>query len=174
MYPCSFSVLSSHGSQGAIFLGKLYSGELLLMRNFSTKLFVLTVCMGFMVLGFLMVEEGEANVSINGVVCNHSSSGVWLSVSEGERQKAYSLAPGRCTDFFTQDAEAICGRDCHTGFCQYQAWKVGAGRYDVYNNAGSSLSSILQIEGWGAGSSWHITREWPRPDLSSVSYSLVR
>lgn len=145
-----------------------------MMEKLSTRLFTITLFLVFFGLGFYILEESETEVSINGVVCNHSSTGVWLAMSEGERQKAYSLAPGQCTDFFKQDAEAIWGRDCSMDPCEYQAWKLGAGRFAVEDDPTSPSKFVLRINGWGAGSSWHITEDWPRPKLSSISYSLVR
>lgn len=145
-----------------------------MIRKHWMKLLFTVALMGLMGLGVLIVEEGDVEVSINGVVCNHSSTGVWLSVSEGERQTTYSLAPNHCTDFFKQDAEAIWGNDCSADSCHYQAWKVSAGRFDVEDDRQSPTGSVLRIRGWGAGSRWHITWEWPKPELSSINYSLVK
>jgi hypothetical protein len=111
---------------------------------------------------------------LHGGVCNYSSTNLWLTVTESGRQKAYMLAPGHCTNVFKQDAEAIWGRDCNTDPCTYQAWKVGAGRFDINNDEDSHSDSILQINGWGAGSRWHVTRSWPKPDLSMINYSLIK
>lgn len=141
-------------------------------RKLSTRLIIVTVLLAFTGLGFFILEESETEVSINGVVCNRSSADVWLTVSEGERHATDSLAPGHCTDFFKQDVEAIWGSDCTTGACQYQAWKVSAGRFEVYND--STAGSTLRIKGWGAGSRWHITADWPKPELSALNYSLVK
>ena len=126
------------------------------------------VVLGLIALYFLARQE--MTISRNGGVCNYSSVSIWLTVTESGRQRAYSLPSGSCTNLHAQDAEAIWGRTCDTDPCTYQAWKVGAGRFDVYNDAGS----ILRIKGWGVGSRWHITRDWPKPDLSSISYSLIR
>ena len=145
-----------------------------MLEKFSTKLFTITIFLIFLGLGFLILEESETKVSINGIVCNHSSTVVWLAISEGERQRTYSLAPGQCTNFFKQDADAIWGRDCSTDPCNYQAWKLGAGRFGVYNDVDSASGFVLRIKGWGAGSSWHVTWDWPKPELSSISYSLVK
>ena len=145
-----------------------------MMQKLSTKLILVTVLVAFTGLGFFMLEESEAQVSINGVLCNHSSTDVWLALTEGERTGAYSLAPGQCTNFFRQDAEAIWGRTCSTDPCSYQAWKLGAGHYSVYNDAPSASGLVLRIEGWGAGSRWHVTEDWPKPELSSIGYSLVK
>jgi hypothetical protein len=145
-----------------------------MMKKLSAKLLVVTVLVILSGFGFFILEESETEVSINGVVCNYSSTDVWLSVSEGERQGAFSLAPDHCTDFFTQDAEAIWGRDCRTDPCHYQAWKLGAGRFSVYNDAESASGIVLRIKGWGAGSGWHITEDWPKPELPSIGYSLVQ
>ena len=144
-----------------------------MLRKYSITLLIAAILVGLMGLAFTMVEEGAAEVSINGVVCNHSSTGVWLSVSEGERQKSYALAPDHCTNFFKQDAEAIWGNDCSFDPCHYQAWKVSLGRFDVEDEA-TSTGSVLRIRGWGAGSRWHITWDWPKPDLSVINYSLVK
>jgi hypothetical protein len=143
-----------------------------MMRNLSPKLIILTILIAFTGLGFFILEESETNVSINGVVCNHSSTAIWLEVSEGERHSSDLLAPGQCTNFFTQDAEAIWGRDCSTDPCRYQAWKVGAGRFAVYNDVDSAPGVVLRIKGWGAGSRWHVTGDWPKLELSSIQYSL--
>ena len=145
-----------------------------MMKKLSTKLILITILVAVTGLGFLFLEESEVEVSINGVACNHSSSDVWLAMSLGERTATYSLAPGQCTNFFQQDVEAIWGKDCTTDPCSYQAWKLGAGRFAIYNDSASPASSVLRISGWGAGSSWHVTEDWPKPDLSSIDYSLVK
>ena len=138
----------------------------------SNELIVVPIAMILMVLSVFVLQT--AKVSLNGRVCNHSSREVWLTVTESGRQRARALMPGQCTDVSTQDAEAIWGSDCSTEPCQYQAWKVGAGHYDIRNDRDSPSGSVLRIHGWGAGGSWHITREWPRPDISSIQYSLVK
>jgi hypothetical protein len=143
-----------------------------MMKRRSTKLIL--VLAAVLVLGFILLEESEIEVSINGVVCNHSSTGLWLAVSEGERTSTSSLAPGLCTNFFREDVEAIWGRDCDSDPCGYQAWKLGAGRFAVYNDGESPAGSVLRLRGWGAGSRWHITEDWPKPELSSIPYSLVK
>jgi len=120
-----------------------------MMKKLSTKLILITVLLVVTGLGFIILKESETEVSINGVVCNHSSTGVWLAMSEGERTGTYSLAPGQCTNFFNQDAEAIWGKDCSTGSCSYQAWKLRVGRFSVYDDAVSASGSVLRIEGWG-------------------------
>jgi hypothetical protein len=145
-----------------------------MMKKLSTKLILVTVLVLVTGLGFIILEESEIEVSINGVVCNQSSNDVWLAMSLGERTATYSLMPGQCTNFFGQDVEAIWGKDCSTDSCRYQAWKLGAGRFTVYNDAESPAGSVLRISGWGAGSRWHITEDWPKPDLSSIGYSLVK
>jgi hypothetical protein len=145
-----------------------------MMKKLSTKLILVTVLVLVTGLGFIILEESEIEVSINGVVCNHSSTGVWLTMSEGERTSTYSLAPGQCTNFFRQDTEAIWGKNCSTDSCSYQAWKLGAGRFTVYDDAEAHAGSVLRVKGWGAGSRWQITEEWPKPDLSSIGYSLVK
>lgn len=138
----------------------------------SMKLMITMGCfLGFLALGFLVFDE--IDLSVNGRVCNHSSIPVWLTLTESGRQKAYSLPAGQCTNLFKQDAEAIWGKDCHTAPCEYQAWKVSAGRFDV-ETVDATSGSVLRIKGWGALSRWHITREWPKPDLTSMNYSLVR
>lgn len=144
------------------------------MNKLSTKLIVITILLAFLGAGFIFLEESETEVSINGVVCNHSSTSIWLAMSTGERTGTYSLAPGACTDFLTQDAEAIWGSDCSAGPCEYQAWKLRIGRYSVYEETGSPAGTVLRIRGWGIGSQWHITGDWPKPDLSSIAYSLVK
>jgi hypothetical protein len=145
-----------------------------MMQKLSTKLILITVLVAITGLGFFILEESETEVSINGVLCNHSSTDVWLALTEGERTGAFSLAPGQCTNFFQQDAEAIWGRDCSTDPCSYQAWKLGAGRFAVYDSAESDSGLVLRIRGWGAGSRWHVTEDWPKPELSSIGYSLVK
>lgn len=141
-------------------------------KKLSTRLMLITLLVAVTGLGFFILEESETEVSINGVLCNYSSTGVWLTTSEGERTGTSSLAPGRCTDFFKQDTEAIWGSDCSTGPCSYQAWKLGAGRFTIYDESGSG--SVLRIKGWGAGSRWQVTEDWPKPELSSLDYSLVK
>ncbi|HJR80275.1 MAG TPA: hypothetical protein VJ821_09395 [Anaerolineales bacterium] len=143
-------------------------------KKLSRKLILVTILVAVTSLGFFILEESEVEVSINGVVCNHSSTGVWLALSKGESTGTYALAPDQCTNIFRQDVEAIWGKDCSADSCQYQAWKLGAGRFTVYNNAESPAGSVLRISGWGAGSRWHITEDWPKPDLSSIEYSLVK
>ena len=155
-------------------LATLYPGDLLTMRNLSKKLIILTLLIAFTGLGFFILEESETEVSINGIVCNQSSTGIWLEVSEGEEHSSDLLAPGQCTNFFAQDAEAIWGSDCSADPCQYQAWKVSAGRFTVYDDVDSASGVVLRIKGWGAGSRWHITDDWPKPVLSSLTYSLRR
>jgi hypothetical protein len=137
----------------------------------STDVIMVPIAMILMILSVFAMQNMK--ISLRGRVCNHSTREVWLTVTEGGRLKAISLASGQCTDTSTQDAEAVWGSDCSAEPCQYQAWKVGAGRYDL-RDANSSGGSILRIHGWGAGSSWHITREWPKPELSSIPYSLVK
>ena len=139
----------------------------------STKLFTAILLLSIFVLSFLTILG--IKISLNGRVCNHSSAEVWLTVTEEGSKKAYLLSPGRCTDVRTQDAEAIWGRDCSTKPCTYQAWKVGAGHFQLEKDSDprSGSGTVLRIKGWGAGSRWHITREWPRPDLSAIGYSLV-
>ena len=145
-----------------------------MMKKLSTKLILITILVAVTGLGFLFLEESEVEVSINGVACNHSSSDVWLAMSLGERTATYSLPPGQCTNFFQQDVEAIWGKDCSTSPCRYQAWKLGAGRFAIYNDSASPAGSVLRISGWGAGSRWHVTEDWPKPDLSTIDYSLVK
>ena len=145
-----------------------------MMKKLSSKLVLVTILVAVTSLGFFILEESEVKVSINGVVCNHSSTGIWLAMSQGERTSTYSLAPGKCTDFFTQDVEAIWGSDCSTDPCQYQAWKLRAGRFAVYDDLNSASGTVLRIKGWGAGSHWQVTEDWPKPALSSINYSLVR
>ena len=136
------------------------------------RLLMAIIPLGLISLGILAIPAMSA--SLNGGVCNDSSSNIWLTVTESSRQKAYSLPPGHCTNVFTQDAEAIWGRDCNVDPCRYQAWKLGAGHFKVDDYGVSSLGSILLIRGWGAGSRWRIAPTWPRPNLSSVTYSLTR
>jgi hypothetical protein len=155
-------------------MDKTIRGDLSMIEKLSTKLIFITLLVAVTGLGFFILEESETQVSINGVVCNHSSTKLWLALTEGERTGTFLLAPDQCTDFFKQDAEAIWASDCSTDPCQYQAWKLGAGRFTVYNDAESASASVLRIRGWGAGSRWHVTEDWPKPELSSLTYSLVR
>jgi hypothetical protein len=152
----------------------MFRSLLIMMKQLSIKLMILTILVALTGLGFFILEETEINVSINGVVCNYSSTHVWLALSKGERTGAYSLAPDQCTDMFTQDVEAIWGKDCTADSCSYEAWKLGAGRFTVYNDATSPGGFALHVRGWGAGSRWHISEDWPKPDLSSIGYSLVK
>ena len=137
-----------------------------------TKLFIVILPLGLIVLSVLAMQGMTA--SLNGEVCNYSSNRLWLTVTESNRQKAYSLLPGHCTNVFTQDVEAIWGRDCNIDPCKYQAWKLSAGHFKVYNDVDSHSGEVLRIDGWGVESRWHIAPTWPRPDLSSVNYSLIR
>src|SRR5215211_3919212 len=136
-----------------------YTWSLSMLAKHFTKLFTITCLLVVLGLGLMLLEEGEPIVSINGVVCNHSSISIWLTMSKGERHSIYSLPSGQCTNFFKQDAEAIWGKDCRTDPCQYQAWKVSAGRFEVYNTEDLSLDSVLRIEGWGASSRWHVSED---------------
>jgi hypothetical protein len=132
---------------------------------------------GLMVLGWitlsLLVLQG-LEIMLHGAICNYSTKDIWLTVSGSGRQRVSSLGPGQCTDLFTQDADAIWGNDCTENPCRYQAWKVGAGRFDVRDDERSTIAPVLRIDGWGAGSRWRISEDWPRPNLDSVNYSLVR
>ena len=136
------------------------------------KLFIVIIPLGLIVLGFLGMQAMTA--SVNGEVCNYSSNNLWLTVTESARQKAYSLQPGHCTNVFQQDVEAIWGKDCIPNPCKYQAWKLSAGHFKVYNDVDSQSGEVLRIDGWGVESRWHIAPTWPRPDLSAVNYSLIR
>ena len=142
------------------------------MKIHFTKLIL--VLAAILVLVYIILEEIETEVVINGLVCNHSSTGVWLAVSKGEKTRTSSLAPGRCTNFFREDVEAIWGKGCSTDACAYQSWKLGAGRFVLSDDAESPSGSVLRIEGWGAGSRWQITEDWPKPELSSIGYSLIK
>jgi hypothetical protein len=112
-------------------------------------------------------------ILLHGEVCNYSSTNVWLTVSEAGMQTPSLLAPGECTNFLTQDAEAIWGNDCRTEPCRPQAWKVSAGRFRVYDD-GPPTQTVLRIDGWGAGSRWRVSEDWTKPNLSSINYSLTR
>lgn len=138
----------------------------------SIKLIFAVFVLGFVGLLFPLLEE--INFQFNGVVCNYSSDSIWLTVTESGVMQAYMLNPHSCTHPLSQDAEAIWGRDCSSDPCQYQAWKLGAGIFEVSDDRSSSSGFRLRIWGLGAGSRWHITWEWPRPDLSEIRYSLVR
>lgn len=135
-------------------------------------LFIVPIALGLV--AFCIFMMGVLFVSVHGGVCNYSSIPVWLTLTESGRQKAFSLPAGQCTHVITQDAEAIWGKDCHMDPCQYQAWKISAGRFEIYDRGDSASGFILQIQGWGARSRWHITRDWPKPNLSSINYLLVR
>ena len=153
------------------FAGQITIWILRIMKRFRT-LFLVIVPVSLITLGFVTLQTIMA--SRNGGVCNESSQIVWLTLTESGRQKAYSLPPGYCTHVFTQDAEAIWGRVCDTNPCRYQAWKVGAGHFEVADHGDSSVGSILVIRGWGAGSRWRMAPTCPRPDLTSITYSLIR
>lgn len=142
-----------------------------IMKRFI-RLLMVVILLALIPLGFLTMQALTA--SLNGGVCNDSSHRIWLTLTESGRQKTYSLPPGQCTNVFTQDAEAIWGRDCSMDPCKYQAWKLGAGHFEVDDYAVSSSGSVLLIRGWRAGSYWHMTPTWPRPDLASITYSLTR
>ena len=144
------------------------------MKKHSRKVWGTTLLVCLIALGIFILDEMETELSLNSVACNASPTQIWLTITESGNKKAFSLPPGTCTDFFTQDAEAIWGNDCSAGTCRYQAWKVGAGRFTVEPGGNSSSAVILQIKGWGAGSRWQIASDWPKPELSSVNYSLVR
>lgn len=150
---------------------KLFSGHLILVLLLIAVL-SLTAVAGRR--GLRILREKRDKIAINGIVCNHTSTDLWLAVTRRRNPRIYVLTPSRCTNFFTEDAEAIWGKECTVDSCNYQAWKLGVGRFDVYEAAASPSGAILRIKGWGAGSSWHITEEWPKPDLSSISYSLVK
>ncbi|HLO33285.1 MAG TPA: hypothetical protein VK249_29325 [Anaerolineales bacterium] len=138
----------------------------------NMKYFTALLGLGLMALCILTMKVTA--IFLNGGVCSYSSDRVWLTVTESSRQKTYSLAPGHCTNVFKQDAEAIWGRDCSTDTCKYQAWKVGAGRFELEENQHSPLGAVLRIKGWGAGSRWRIAPTWPRPDISTIRYGLIR
>ncbi len=143
-----------------------------MITRHSSKLLMILIPISFIALGLLIMQA--MTVSLNGGMCNYSSIPIWLIVTESNRQKAYLLPPDHCTNVLTQDTEAIWGRDCNNDPCKYQAWKLGAGHFKVYNDLDSRSGSVLRIKGWGAGSRWHIATTWPRPDLSSVNYLLIR
>jgi hypothetical protein len=147
-----------------------------MIRKHAMKLVIAAIVLGFLSLGFLLliIKESDIDVAVNGVVCNHSSADLWLAVTRRQRPRLYVLAPGHCTNFLTEDAEAIWGKECEVEPCKYQAWKLGIGVFDVYEPVHSPSSLVLRIRGLGAGSSWHITADWPKPELSSIKYSLVR
>jgi hypothetical protein len=138
----------------------------------AKDLFKTLAVLGILAIGVLALQG--IGILLHGNVCNYSSTDIWLTISESGWQKVHSLAPGQCTRGLTQDAEAIWGRDCSAHPCRYQAWKVRAGRFEVYEHKISSMGAVLRIDGWGAGSRWQVTEEWPKPDLSSINYSLVK
>jgi hypothetical protein len=138
----------------------------------SMKLIVAIIPLSLIILSFLVMKS--ITVMLNGQVCNHGSNPIWLTVTESGRKKAYSLSPEQCTDVFTQDAEAVWGKDCSTEPCKVQAWKVAAGHFDIEDHGASHSDPVLQIKGWGVGSRWHISSNWPEPDLSTIHYRLVR
>jgi hypothetical protein len=150
---------------------KIFSGHLIFVLILMA---VLGLTAGTARRGLRILKEKRDKISIHGIVCNHSSTDLWLAVTRRRNPRVYVLAPDRCTNFFTEDAEAIWGKECINGSCEYQAWKLGVGRFDVYEAADSPSGLVLRIIGWGAGSSWHITEGWPKPDLSAISYSLVK
>jgi hypothetical protein len=130
------------------------------------------IVLGVVALAVLTLQGLQ--IIVHGGICNYSTTDIWLTVSGSGRPRVSSLHPGQCTDIVSQDADAIWGRDCSTGPCRYQAWKVGAGRFDVYDDQAFALTPILRIDGWGAGSRWRISEDWPKPDLASINYSLVK
>jgi hypothetical protein len=138
----------------------------------SMKLLLAAIPLGFLALCFLAAEA--LIIFHNGGVCNYSSIDIWLTVTESSGRKAYPLRPGSCSDADTQDVEAIWGRDCNTDPCGYQAWKLGAGRFEVYDDGESPAGFVLQVRGWGVGSRWRIAPAWPKPELSTLGYSLMR
>ena len=142
-----------------------------MMTQYSTDLRRGLITLGLVALS--VVALLGLGILLHGRVCNYSTTDIWLTVSHADRQSAAPLGPGQCTNVLVLDADAIWGSDCSSNPCRYQAWKVGAGRFDVYNDGGTELSSVLRIDGWGAGSQWSISEEWPKPDLSTINYSLV-
>ena len=138
----------------------------------SRDMVMVPIAMILMIVSVFAMQHMK--ISLNGRVCNHSSTEIWLTVTKTGRQRASSLVPGQCTDDSTEDAEAIWGSDCSVDPCEYQAWKVGAGHYDLRDQTTSRAGLVVRIHGLGIGSSWHITREWPKPSLSSLHYSLVK
>lgn len=150
---------------------RIFSGHLILVLILAS-IMGLTAVAGRR--GWRILKEKKDKISIHGMVCNHTSTDLWLAVTRKRRPRLYVLPPGRCTNFFAEDAEAVWGKECTADSCQYQAWKLGVGRFDLYDAGASPSGAILRIEGWGVGSSWHITEEWPKPDLSTIGYSLVK
>ena len=143
-----------------------------MMQRASPEFLKTLTMLGLLALAVLILQA--LGILLHGNVCNYSSTDIWLTLSESGMQTPSQLAPGECTNFFTQDAEAIWGRDCHAGPCQHQAWKVSAGRFRVYDEENSSPETVLRIDGWGARSRWEVSEEWIKPSLSSVNYSLTR
>lgn len=142
------------------------------MTHYSTDLRRGLIMLGLVSLSIVTLL-GLA-ILFHGGVCNHSTTEIWLTVSRSQWQSVAPLGPGQCTNVLVLDADAIWGSDCSSGSCHYQAWKVGAGRFDVYNDGSTKVSPVLRIDGWGAGSQWRISEEWPKPDLAEVDYSLVK
>lgn len=153
-------------------LAKSSSGDLQIMTKHSTDLRSGLIALGVVSLSVLALLG--LGTLLHGGVCNYSTMDIWLTVSHSDRQSVVPLGPGQCTNVLVLDADAIWGSDCSSGSCHYQAWKVGAGRFDVYNDGSSTMTPVVRIDGWGAGSQWHISEDWPKPDLDSVNYSLVK
>lgn len=132
----------------------------------------LSIVLGLVAL--IVAGAGALTVTKNGSVCNQSTVTIWITVTEVVGRRAAPLAPGECTNVILQDAEAIWGRTCSAETCTHKAWKVGAGRFEVHEHETDASGPVLKITGWGAGSRWQITKEWNRPPISEIGYSLSR
>ena len=55
-----------------------------MLANRPRRLLLIVIFLVFFGLEFILLAEGETNISINGVVCNRSSICVWLTLSQGE------------------------------------------------------------------------------------------
>jgi hypothetical protein len=167
MFPSWFSK-----NQTSSMLSNSSSGDLYIMTQYSTELRRGLITLGLVALSVLALLG--LGILLHGGVCNYSTTDIWLTVSRSERQSVVPLGAGQCTNVLLLDADAIWGSDCSRGPCHYQAWKVGAGRFDVYDDGSSEVSPVLRIDGWGAGSQWRISEDWPKPNLAEVDYSLVK
>ena len=88
----------------------------------------------FVLLVLCMVPEVSAGgvvhaLSGRGVVYNCSSVTIWLTIEQAGRWQVVALSPGRCTNVFTQNVEAIWGRQIQHSWIvlvpSVEAWRRG-------------------------------------------------
>ena len=126
--------------------------------------------------------SGTQHLSGRGRVCNQSSVNIWLLVEKiplgqlSGNWQLETLVPRSCTSLATQDVEAIWGRQCNSTDCWHQAWKIGDGFFSVSDGTVSPIPPglVLQISGAGIKSAWFIDENWPKPNLYSIEYELIR